>query len=168
MLRVPLSGQQESHVDDEIKKLIKMFAHSFFSGLRWPAVGKTFIVPGVGHLLDAHDIDKFRLSTADDLAIAKPKPMSACLNGDPRRRKVHKGRFREQQRNYHLCKKVAVSFNGVIYRATDSEIEAALQQEEDAPSIDATTYVKAVQVVRCQHALVRARRNTRFRFTGES
>ena len=164
MLRVPLAGQQRTHIDDQVKTLIKTFEHTFFSGLRWPAVGKTFVVPGESHLLDAHDIDKFRLSTPDDLTIAKPKPMSACLNGDPRRRKVHLGRFRAQQRNYNLCKKVAVSFNGMIYRATDSEIEAALQHEEGAPSTDAATYVKAVQEVRRQHALVRARRTTRRRF----
>lgn len=157
VLRMPVAGEQEPHVEDEVTKIIQTFGSNFFCGRRWPAVGNPFVVPGEGHLLDAHDIEELRLSTADDFAIATPKPMSACLNGDPRRRKVSDTKLREQTRNYQLCKKVAVSFDGQVYRATDDEIEAALQNEENAPSTDATTYLKAVQEVRRQNAMARAR-----------
>lgn len=116
-----------------------------------------FLVPGEGHLLDAHDIEKLRTSTSDDFASATPRPISACLNGDSRRRNVPENVFRNQEKSYQLCKRVAVSFDGKIYRATDAEIEAALKNEKSAPSCSVGTYVKAVQETRRQHAAIRAR-----------
>lgn len=118
-----------------------------------------FFIPGDGSLLDAHDIEKLRPSTSEDFSIATPKPMSACVNGDSRRRKVPWTLFRTQERSYHLCRKVAVSFDGKVHRATDAEIEAALKNEKGAPSTSAVTYVKAVQEVRRRHAMARARQS---------
>lgn len=59
-------------------------------------------------------------------------------------------------RSYHLCREIAVAFDGKIYRATDAEIEAALRNETGAPSTDAATFVKAVQKAYRQYLIVRA------------
>ena len=105
---------------------------------------------------DAHDIEVLRASKAEDFAIATAKAMPAHLKGHSVKRKAFEGVFRRHKRSYHLCKKVAVSFNGKIYRATNREIEAALKNEKSAPSTDAATYLNAVQEVRRQHATKRA------------
>lgn len=151
------AGHQEPHVDDDVKTLIDTFGRSFFKPSRWPIVVEPFIVPGERHLLDAHDIEMFRSSASDDFAISTPKTMSACLNAVSRTGKLFDNVVRKQKRGYQLCRKVAVSFDGKIYRATDAEIEFALQHEKDAPSTDAATYLKAVQEVRRRHARARAR-----------
>lgn len=151
------AGHQEPHVDDDVKTLIDTFGRSFFKPSRWPVVVEPFIVPGERHLLDAHDIEMFRSSASDDFAISTPKTMSACLNAVSRTGKLFDNVVRKQKRGYQLCRKVAVSFDGKIYRATDAEIEFALQHEKDAPSTDAATYLKAVQEVRRRHARARAR-----------
>lgn len=76
--------------------------------------------------------------------------MPSYITGSSVSRKEFKSVFRRHEKSYWLCKKVAVSFDGTIYRATDAEIEAALDKEEHAPSTDAALYVKAVQEIRRQ------------------
>lgn len=108
--------------------------------------------------MDARDIEKLRVSTCDDFGTATPKPMSACLNVDSRRKAVPPSICKKLQISYALCKKVAVSFDGQIFRATDAEVEEALKIERDAPSsCSAAIYVKAVQEIRRRHAIARAR-----------
>ena len=108
---------------------------------------------------DAHDIEVLRASKAEDFAIATAKAMPAHLKGHSVKRKAFEGVFRRHKRSYHLCRKVAVSFDGKVHRATDAEIEAALKNEKGAPSTSAVTYVKAVQEVRRRHAMARARQS---------
>lgn len=123
---------------------------------RWPPEGKTLSLPGEGYWLDAHHIKLFRYSTYEDFATATPKPMPVYINGNPWGREFPKATFIMHQKGYHLCKKVAVSVNGDIYRATDEEIEAALAEHETAPDLDAATYVKLAQETRRRHAIERA------------
>lgn len=154
-------------VNQEAKDLIAQFERGFFDLRRW-AISRVnvFVVPDQGCSLDAHDIQTLRPSTADDFASAKPKPMRAYTNGNSLGgRKVYRDKFEMQVRHYHFCKKVAVSFDGKIYRATDAEIEAALHNDRDAPLTDAATYVKAVQELRRRHALMKPRKK---RGRGES
>lgn len=149
-------GYQVPDVNDEAKKIIDTFRKSFFSGNRWVATCITFFVPIEDCLLDRRDIEKLRASTSEDFVTATPKPMPAYIKGSSVNRAQFKCVFRRHEKSYRLCKKVAVSFDGTIYRATDAEIEAALEKEKHAPSTDAATYVKAVQEIRRQQEIARA------------
>lgn len=145
---MPLTGQQAPHVRQDVKDLIADHEFGFFAKNKWETALKTFVVPGEGYWLDEHRIEKFRTSTREDLDLATPKPMPVYINRNPLSHVAPKRKFWTQVKHYHLCRKVAVSFDGMIYRATNAEIETALQNEKDAPSSDAATYVKAVQEVR--------------------
>lgn len=148
---------QAPHVDKHVKKLIKKFELTFFARHRWAAECKPFTLPGEGYWLDAYRIESFRSSTYEDFAVAVPKPMPVFLKGNPFGSVAPRGLFRKTEKTYHLCRKVAVSSDGKIYRATDAEIQAALQCDKKAPSCSAATYVKAVQEMRRRHAITRAR-----------
>lgn len=156
----PLTDQQVPHVSQEVKDLIEqvdLFEHGFFSKSQW-ALCTTFVIPGDGYWRDGNDIDKahkiekFRRSTHEDFVSATPRPMPEYIKRNRWGRVAAKSDFNRQTRSYHLCKKVAVSFSGQIYRATDEEIESALQHEEGVPSTGAATYVRAVQEVCRRHA----------------
>ncbi|CAM9368164.1 unnamed protein product [Laminaria digitata] len=112
-----------------------------------------FVVPGKGFWFDAHRIERLRCSTYEDFAVAIPKPMPVYIRGNPFCHTENSVQFKRQEIGYHLCRRVAVSVDGKIYRATDAEIAAALKSNEEAPSCSAATYVKAVQEVRRRHAL---------------
>lgn len=145
---IPLTGQQAPHANQEVEDLIAEHEIGFFAKNKWETALKTFVVPGEGYWIDEHRIEKFRTSTREDLDLATPKPMPVYINRNPLSHAEPKRKFWTQVKDYHLCRKVAVSFDGMIYRATNAEIEAALQKEKGAPSSDAATYVKAVQEVR--------------------
>lgn len=157
----PLTHQQQvPHVSQEVKDLIEqvdLVERGFFSKCYW-ALCKTFVIPGDGYWRDgddidkAHKIEKFRRSTHQDFVSATPRPMPEYIKCYRSGRVVTKSGFNKQARSYHLCKKVAVSFGGQIYRATDEEIESALQHEKGVPSTAAATYVRAVQEVCRRHA----------------
>lgn len=154
---VPPAGQQVPVVSQTVNKLIAEFELSFFKMDRWRAACKPFVVPGEGYWMDIHRIEKLRTSTFKDFTSATPMPMPVYIDGNPFIHVKTNSVFKQQVRPYHLCKKVAVAFDGKVYRATDAEIEAALQNEETAPSCSAATYVKAVQEVRRRHEIERAR-----------
>lgn len=126
---------------------------------KWVSMCQPFHIPTEDCVLDLRDIEKLRTSTSKDFATATPKPMPAYIAGPSVRNSEHKCVFKKHEKSYRLCKKVAVSFDGTIYRATDAEIKAALREERYAPRTDAATYVKAVQEVRRQHEIKRARQN---------
>lgn len=114
---------------------------------------KQFILPGEGYWLDASNIKMFRKSTHKDFAKATPKPMPIYIDGNPHCTRETKALFGLQETGYHLCKRVAVSADGNIYRATDAEISAMLAKTKGAPTTDAQTYVRAVVELRRRHAL---------------
>lgn len=107
--------------------------------------------------MDAHRIQMFRTSTREDFKSATPKPMPVYINGNPYGGKEPEQVFRIQEKGYRLCRKVAVSSDGEIFRATDREILAALTETEGAPSTDAATYLEAVQEVRRRDAVTEVR-----------
>lgn len=80
-------------------------------------------------------------------------PMPVYIEGNPWKEPWHKAAYEMQANCYRLCRKVAVSTDGKIYRATNAEIEQALLHTKNAPSTDGATYVKAVQKVRRRHAI---------------
>ncbi|CAM9121391.1 unnamed protein product [Scytosiphon promiscuus] len=57
--------------------------------------------------------------------------------------------------SYHQCKRVAVSSDGKVFRATDKEIEAALNKEPEDKKflhgMKAGTYVKLIREARRRH-----------------
>lgn len=80
-------------------------------------------------------------------------PIPVYIQGTSRNEPGLKARYEIQAKCYRLCRKVAVSTDGNIYRATNAEIEKALLHTKNAPSTDGATYVKAVQEVRRRHAI---------------
>ncbi|CAM9203038.1 unnamed protein product [Laminaria digitata] len=148
--------EEVPHVDDEAKRLFERYSRSFFYGGRWKTGCKPFFVPREDCASDALSIEKLVTSTPENLASAKPRAMPAYTDGASSRHKVCKSYFSNHKKSYHLCKKVAVSFDRKVYRAPDAEIEAALRRHPGAPSCSAVTYVKAAQEARRQHALARA------------
>ncbi|CAM9368091.1 unnamed protein product [Laminaria digitata] len=150
------------HVSQEVEDLIAQFKldFGFFSANRWKYTCKPFFRPGEGYWLDKHNIQQFRTSTYEDFASATPKQMPTFIKGNRLQHLASQCAFRAQEKGYHLCKKVAVSFDGRIFRATDAEIEAALKNEYNAPACDAATYVKAArEVCRRRSATARARQS---------
>lgn len=152
-----MTGEQIQHVSQEVKDLIAQHELGFFAKAKWATVLKPFVVPGEGYWLDEHRIEKFRTSTREDFDIAIPIPMPAYINRNPFSQVEPKRTFWNQVRHYHLCRKVAVSFDGEVYRAIDADIELALLNEKGAPSTDAATYVKAVQEMRRRYPVTKAR-----------
>lgn len=82
--------------------------------------------------------------------------MLVYIDGNPGRDKTPERYFKTQQRNYDLYKRVAVSFKGRIYPATNAEIAVALTKAEGTPDVDAATYVMLVQETRRCHEVERA------------
>ena len=117
---------------------------------------KPFGVPGQGYWLDEHRTKKLRTYTHEDFDSAATKPMPVYIDRNPFSHKEPKIIFVNQANHYQLYKKVTVSVDGEIFRATDAEIEAALQNEKSAPSTDAATYVKAVREIRRRHPTTKA------------
>lgn len=150
---MPLSAEQVPHLDEDTKKLVEKFEHGFFAKNRLSRECRTFVVPGKGYWDDSNDIETIRKSTYEDFITATPGPMPRYMKPNPYSLWGSKRHCNDQVKGYHLCKKVAVSSDGKIYRATDEEIVAALKKIKDAPSTDAATYVKAVQEVRRRHAI---------------
>lgn len=141
------------HVNEGARKLVEDFKHGFFARQRFGRACRTFFLPGEGYWLDENRIQVFRKSTFEDFNRATPKPMPVFIKGNPHSGKESKQQFKVQEKGYHLCRKVAVSFDGEIFRATDREILAALAATKGAPLTDVATYVKAVQEVRRLHAV---------------
>lgn len=77
---LPPAGQQVPLVNQEANDLMAQFG--VFRQRKWESPrANVFVVPDQGCSLDAHDIQKFRPSTADYFASATPKPMRAYTNG---------------------------------------------------------------------------------------
>lgn len=138
-------------------KIVEAFELTFFAKVRWPVGLIPFVVPGEGYWLDTDGIERLRASTFEDFNVATQKRMPAYIPNNSLWRISPKTKFRLQEKAYRLCRKVAVSSDGKVYRATDAEIESALKTDPNAPSCSAVIYVKAVQEVRRRHAVSRAR-----------
>ncbi|CAM9693461.1 unnamed protein product, partial [Laminaria digitata] len=143
--------QEVPHLDRATKKIVEKYERSFFARNRWSRECRTFVLPGQGFWLDAHGIQKIRKSTHEDFASATPRPMPVYIKPNPYAAVERMQEFRVLEDGYHLCKKVAVASDGRIFRATDSEIVAALAKCKNGPSTSAATYVKAVQEIRRRH-----------------
>lgn len=152
--RVPLTGQQVPQVNPQVNDLIARCTsrYGFFAKANWRA-SSPFVVPGEGYWVDTHRIERLRTSTFEDFDVATPMPMPVYIERNPWAKYKTKLIYLDESRRYRLCRKVAVSSDGKIYRATDAEIEAALQTAKNAPSTDAATYVKTVQEVRRRHKI---------------
>lgn len=143
-------------MSQDVKELVKQHefgSHGFFNRCQWAIACKPFVIPGKGYWRNDHNIRLFRPSTDEDFDTVTPAPMPEFIRRNPWTRVKPKDAFGRQVKSYHLCKKVAVSFGGNIYRGTDAEIDAALKYVKNAPKCDAATCVKAVREVCRRHAV---------------
>lgn len=158
-LSTQLTGKQAPHVSEQAKQLVDRLGKGFFRQDSWARPCASFVLPGEGYWLDDNRIQEFRASTYEDLVRATPKPMPVYIKGNPYCPMQGQSRFHKQKQGYHLCRKVAVSFDGEIFRATDEEILAALAKHEGAPATDVATYIEAVKEVRRRHAAKEAHKS---------
>lgn len=159
MVVLCLRDQVPDAKKDKANALIEAFKGGFFQRQRWSHQRKAFVNPGEGYWLDTNNIQQLRNSTHDDFVTATPKPFPVYIERNPYSAANPKTLFSAEAKGYYLCRRVAVSTDGNIYRATNDEIEAALADIADAPSTDAPTYVKAVQELRRRHAIAKALEN---------
>lgn len=131
-------------------------AHSKFGGIlengRWRTTSyKPFERPGKGYWDDKHKdyppVQSFRPSTAElKNAQQRPAPKYIGNNQGPETRK---SMYMVQLNMYHRCRKVLVSRDGTVFRATDAEIEARLKKDGGvAESLKAGFYVKVISETR--------------------
>lgn len=151
-----LTDEQVPHASKEVNEILETYKRGFFDIHRWRCLRSTCVLPSEGCWLAEHDIQQLRATTHEDLASATPKPMMGFDETNPQQNRLSRFNLRMQEKSYHLCRKVAVSFDGKIYRATDGEILAALAKTRGAPSIDAATYVKAVQEILRRREVLKA------------
>ncbi|CAM9121453.1 unnamed protein product, partial [Scytosiphon promiscuus] len=128
----------------------------FLERHRWKPT-KSFACPGEGYWTDKHGISEFRTSTDEDLRVARPAPAPKYIAPNPLCRDVPKHMYDKQRVMYYQCKKVAVSRDGQVFRATDKEIEAVLKKESGRKkflrTMKAGMYVEIIREARRRHRL---------------
>lgn len=131
----------------------------FLASSKWRTKYKPFDRPGDGFWIENHGDDppaqSFLPSTAE-LKNAKQRRAPEYIVGNRYGKSMSKLSFNNQVKLYHRCKKVLVSRDGTVFRATDEEIEAALRADGRG-SLSANFYVRVVSEMRRRHHNTRSK-----------
>lgn len=151
------NDDDDGTMEAKVKRFVDAHIESgFLEQRRWKPT-EPFVRPGDGYWDDTHDFEEFRTSTDEDLRVAQPVRAPVYIAKNPLCGKTPKHTYDRQRLMYYLCKKVAVSKDGVIFRATDKEIEDALKKEAKSKkflkNMRAGTYVKVIQEARRRHRI---------------
>lgn len=162
---VPAVGVNEDTgdvMDPEVAQFVDehIMNDGFLSRRKWPSYYTPCVRPGDGYWLDDDGdgplIQAFIASTADGLETAQQRRMPDFIWGNRFRLTRPKRLYDKQEDMYRLCKKIAVSPDGKIFRATNEEILDALEAcELHSLGMSAEFYVKAVAEARRRHLISR-------------